>query len=86
MIRDDDFELQTYQDDLDVDDDAVDPFMAEKSDDPTAILGIPPYEFGKELEKGFGDEDEIDDDDIDIHDDQREAVEDQEPEENIGSP
>ncbi len=72
----DDYQPQSYQDDLVTDDNAVDPLMSEQTDDPTEELGIPPSEFAKELEKELDDEDQVNDNDVDVHDDQREYVED----------
>ena len=72
---DDDYQPQSYQDDLSTDDSATDPIMSEENDDPTEELGILPEELEAELLKELDDEDELDDDDIDIHDDQRESVE-----------
>lgn len=77
MPDDDDYQPQTYQDDLTTDDNAVDPVMQEEGEDPTKELDVPPEELRKELDKEFDDEDELDDDDIDVHDDERENVEDQ---------
>lgn len=73
---DDDIQLQSFQDDLATDDNAVDPLMAEMTDDPTESLGIPPEKFAEELEKLYDDEGEPDDNDVDVHDDQREYLED----------
>ncbi len=77
MKDDDDIQLQSYQDDLDADDNATDPLMNEEDDDPTEDLGVSAEEFGNELDK------EPDDvgadllgDDADIRDDQREYIED----------
>lgn len=70
------FQPQNYQDDLDNDDDAVDPFMTEEGDDPTKELGIPADKFAQELDKEYDDEDEPRDDNVDVHDDEREYIED----------
>ncbi len=75
-MPDDDFKLQSYQDDLTTDDDATDPVMEEEGEDPSEELGVPPEELRKELDKEFDDEDEINDDNVDVHDDERESVED----------
>lgn len=72
----DDIQLQSYQDDLTTDDSATDPLMDEMTDDPTEELGIPPEKFAEELNKLYDDEDEPDDKDIDVHDDEREYLED----------
>lgn len=77
---DDDYQPQSYQDDLATDDNAIDPLMAEESEDATEELGVPADRFAEELNKELDDEDEPDDDDIDIHDDERENVEDQDDE------
>ena len=75
MQDDEDFKLQSYQDDL-ATDDTPDPIMQEEGEDPSEELGVPPEELRAELDKEFDDQDEIDDDDIDIHDDERENIED----------
>lgn len=80
MDDNDDLQLRSYQDDLATDDNATDPLMDETGDDPTEDLGVPPAELREELDKEFDDEDEPDDDDIDVHDDEREYIEDQDDE------
>ena len=75
-MPDDDYQVRSYQDELD--DDRPDPFANEAADDPAGELGIPEDEFKDELDKETGDEDEDQNaDDVDIEDDQRESVEDQ---------
>lgn len=74
---DDDYQPQSYQDDLTTDDNAADPIMQEEGEDPSEELGVPPSELKNELDKEFDDEDEPDDNNIDVHDDEREYVEDQ---------
>lgn len=78
MAVDDDFQLQSYQDDLTTDDNASDPLMDEMGEDPAKIFGIPSSKFKEELDKE--DIDDLDDDeypdDIDIRDDEREYIED----------
>lgn len=69
-IRKDEPESELYQDDLDSDNDDVDPFMDEATDDPTEELGVPPEEFKEELDKIALDDLEHD------HEDSREALED----------
>ena len=70
-MYEDDFQLQSFQDDLAVDDNATDPLMDELGDDPTKELGIPASEFKAELDKEVsGADDEI------VDDDEREYVED----------
>jgi hypothetical protein len=59
-----------YHDDLDSDNDDVDPFMDEATDDPTEELGVPPEEYKDELDKIALDDLEHD------HEDSREALED----------
>ena len=71
-----DMPLQSFQDDLNTDDNTPDPLMAELTDDPTEALDVPPERLAEELGKLHDDEDEADDDDIDIHDDEREYLED----------
>lgn len=69
-MADDDIKLQNYQDDLDTEFDKTDPIIDEETDDPTEELGVPPEEFGDELDKtDFGDGGTGDDD-------MREAIED----------
>jgi hypothetical protein len=91
MQDDDNIQLQSYQDDLNTDDNAVDPLMAEETDDPTEALGIPPLEFKEELDKLEVDtvsEDELDLVDADLRDDQEAFIEDEDedPDEYPGSP
>ena len=73
---DDDYQPQSYQDDLTTDDDATDPIMQEIGEDPSEELGVPPVKLREELDKEFDDQDEPDDTDIDVHDDERESIED----------
>lgn len=61
---------ETYEDDLNNDNDAVDPFMDEATDDPTEELGIPPEVYKEEMDKIALDDLEHD------HEDTREALED----------
>lgn len=61
---------ETYEDDLDNDNDAVDPFMDEATDDPTEELGVPPEEYKEEMDKIALDDLEHD------HEDSRETIED----------
>ena len=61
---------ETYEDDLNNDNDAVDPFMDEATDDPTEDLGIPPEEYREEMDKIALDDLEYD------HEDTRETLED----------
>lgn len=77
---DDDYQPQTYQDDLATDDNVVDPLMAEETEDITKELGVPADKFGEELNKTFDDEHEANDNDVDVHDDERENIEDQDDE------
>lgn len=78
MNNDDDYQLQSYQDDLTTDDNYTDPLMDEMGDDPVTELGVPADEFKNELDKTLADDDDIDDEDdeIDVHDDEREFIED----------
>lgn len=62
---------ETYQDDLDNDNDAVDPFSNEATDDPTEELGIPPEEYKEEMDKIA-----LDDRGQDNDEDTRETIED----------
>lgn len=77
-MNDDDYQLQSFQDDLAVDDNATDPLMDEIGEDPTKELGIPASEFKAELDKAAIDDDNdgIPRSDFDIHDDEREYFED----------
>ena len=61
---------ETYEDDLDNDNDAVDPFSDEATDDPTEELGVSPEKYKNEMDKIALDELEHD------HEDSREALED----------
>lgn len=72
------YQPQSYQDDLDADDDAVDPFMDEAGDDPTETFGIPADEFADELDKEEDDDLEADErgNNQDIRDDQSAFIED----------
>lgn len=76
-MPEDDYQPQSYQDDLTTDDNATDPIMQEEGEDPSEELGVPANELKNELDKELDDEDELDDNDSDVHDDQREYVEDQ---------
>jgi hypothetical protein len=75
-MPDDDYQPQSYQDDLTTDDNATDPIMQEEGEDPTTELGVDPDAFGEELNKEYADGEEPDDEDVDVHDDERENVED----------
>jgi len=81
-MNNDEFQLRSFQDDLATDDNATDPLMDELGDDPTKELGIPASEFKAELDKSAVDDDNsgIPRRDYDIHDDQREYIEDQDDE------
>jgi len=75
---DDDLQLQSYQDDLNTDDNATDPLMEEEGENPAEELGVPESELGDELDKEEADDLEEDElgDDADIRDDEREYIED----------
>ena len=77
MATDDDFQLQSYQDDLTTDDNASDPLMDKTGEDPAKIFGIPSRRFKEELDKEEADD--FDDneypEDVDIRDDQRAYIE-----------
>jgi len=75
---DDDYQPQSYQDDLNTDDNAADPLMREETDDPTEDFGVPAGEFGDELDKEEDDDPEADElgNDQDIHDDESSRIED----------
>jgi hypothetical protein len=51
MMTNDSYDPRSYQDDLDMKDDDVDPIMDEGTDDPTRDFGIPPDDMRDELEK-----------------------------------
>jgi hypothetical protein len=72
------YQPQSYQDDLNTDDDVADPFMTEEGDDPTETFGVPPSELAAELDKEEDDDPEADElgDDQDIRDDQSAFIED----------
>jgi hypothetical protein len=59
----DDSKIQPFQDDLNTDENVVDPITHELTDDPTEELGVDPKEFKRELDKydfdeaGHGDDD-----------------------------
>ena len=70
-----------YQDDVNIDPDALDPVMAEQADDPTALFNVSPLAFGRELARTAFDEGwdtERDDGSGNIYnmDDYRERIED----------
>ena len=74
-MADDDYTVQSYQDDLD-DNNRPDPFADEQAENPAGELGVPVSEFKQELDKEVADEDEnLNGDNVDIEDDQRESVE-----------
>lgn len=64
-----DYEVQSYQDELDTAETMSDPIMAEENDDPVETLGVPADELKDELDKR-------DLDDPDTTDDMREEIED----------
>jgi hypothetical protein len=73
-MADDDYTVQTYQDDLD-NDNRPDPFADEVAEDPATELGIPESEFKDELDKIIDDDDEdFGADDVDIEDDERDRL------------
>lgn len=81
MNDNDDLQLQSYQDDLNTDDNATDPIMEEEGENPAEEIGIPQEEFADELNGlDFGDHNENDD-----NDDVREAFEDDEEHDGNGS-
>lgn len=73
MARDD-TDVRQYQDDLDTGDDLTDPVMSEENDDPTEMFGVPPEEFGSEMD---GLDDGLADDDV------RETLEDRDEDQNL---
>lgn len=66
----DDLHLRGYQDDTDTSDNATDPLMDEREDDPVKAFGIPAKEFKAELDKLDTDNPDSDSDDA------RERIED----------
>ncbi len=71
MRNEEDFELHSYQDDLDTDDNTTDPLMSEQGDDISRELGVPSDELADELDKQENDEDRssmIEDFDDDLDD------------------
>lgn len=73
----DDYQPQSYQDDLSTDDSTTDPLMDETGDDPTETFGIPPSEFADELNKAEDNDPEADErgNDQDIRDDESALIE-----------
>ncbi|MDB5176608.1 MAG: hypothetical protein JWN75_276 [Candidatus Saccharibacteria bacterium] len=91
MPDDDDIQIQSYQDDLNTDDNAVDPIMDEETDDPVKGFRVPADEFKNELDKLAVDDlnvDAIDPDETDLRDDQLNNIEDEDedPEKFPGNP
>lgn len=80
-MADDDYQPQTYQDDLSTDDNATDPVMSEEGENPAEEIGIPEDEFKDGIDGGVIDDEGIvdqyrDSDDVDEKDDIRERTED----------
>lgn len=73
---DDDYQPQSYQDDLATDDNATDPVMDEEGENPADELGIPEEELASELDKLNVDGEDNGLLDDDISDDERELIED----------
>ena len=73
---DDDYQPQSYQDDLATDDNATDPVMDEEGENPADELGVPEEELGAELDKLNVDGDNEDILDDETADDEREFIED----------
>jgi len=61
----DDYQPQTYQDDLSTDDSASDPAMNDLTENAADEIGIPEDELGNELNKYAGSEQPADNSDID---------------------
>lgn len=76
MNDNDDIQLQSYQDDLATDDSATDPLMEEEGEDPSEELGVPAEELRDELDKEETEDDGVFGNDPDVHDDEREYIED----------
>lgn len=76
-MQDDDYTVQSYQDDLD-DGNKPDPFMEEEAEDPAeTVFGVPDAEFKEKLDEELDDDDIIlDSDDIDIEEDELQNIED----------
>jgi len=77
-MADDDYTVQSYQEDLD-DDNKPDPFMDEVAEDPAeSVFGAPdPTQFTEKLDEELDDDDiDPDDDDIDIEEDESQNIED----------
>ena len=69
-------DIPTYEDDVDIDPEALDPFTVEQTDDASELFGVSPLQFGRELGRTAIDEG-WDTDSLDYDsDDQRERVED----------
>lgn len=73
---DDDYQPQSYQDDLATDDNATDPVMDEEGENPADELGIPEEELADELDKLNVDGDSENPFDDETTDDERELIED----------
>lgn len=73
---DDDYQPQSYQDDLVTDDNTTDPVMDEEGENPADELGVPEKELGDELNKLNVDGDDEDLFDDETTDDEREFIED----------
>ena len=73
---DDDYQPQSYQDDLATDDNTTDPVMDEEGENPADELGIPEGELADELDKLNVDGEDRGLLDEDISDDERELIED----------
>lgn len=82
---DDNYQPQSYQDDLATDDNTPDPAMQDLTDDPTDELGVDPDAFGEELKK-YTDEDlqadEMGDDEDELED-RGSLIEDEDDEDGI---
>jgi hypothetical protein len=49
-MQQEDTQFRPYQDDLDTDDNAIDPVMDEETDDPVEMLQVPADEFKDEMD------------------------------------
>lgn len=80
-------DIPPYEDDIDINPNALDPVMTELTDDPTEAFGVSPLAFGRELGRTAIDEgwdSERDDEDAGYNpEDYRESIEDSD-EENLG--
>ncbi len=69
-------DIPPYQDEIDINPDALDPVMVEENDDASELFGVSPLAFGQELGRTAIDEGWDNERDEDTDDDYREMIED----------